>query len=386
MVNCIRQIRKVIDNIFLIYRFNKSRGMSEDMYKEGYLHFVRYCIHDQLYFVKGTCSAQMKKHVKYEINISLSFDGEIVEATCECTAGHSTTAHCKHVVVLLLGVRDSYLKKAIITHQSTTQCLQTFHQPSQKYIGSPVKAKNIIASRKAKKIKLEIHNDFIDSQDYIHWYQNHFRNLLVNTGYTTTTPLKQLLTPANPYAILNDHNYTQHNAQTKLLQHLLLISISDEEIAQIELQSRSQDNNPLWHKYRKHRVTASKFYECCKDLNEEKSKALAKSILFPKLFTSKATSHGKIYESKAIEMFEEYLLQNQIKCVECGFFIMKSHPFIGASPDRLLAIETVVEVKCPYTSRDKEINEITVPCLERDELNNLTLKKNTSIIIRCRDK
>lgn len=226
-------------------------------------------------------------------------------------------------------------------------------------------------------MKLKVlEESFIDSQDYTNWYRNRFTNLLINTAHTTTMPLKHLLVPANPYAILHDHNYSQQNAQTKLLTDLHLIDHSDEDIKQIEVETRSQNNNPNWYRHRQHRLTASRFYEYCKDVSEEKGKALAESILNPKQFTSKATSHGKIYESKAIELFQECLLQNQIKCDECGLFVMKSHPYIGASPDRLLGTETVVEVKCPYTSRDREINAITVPYLVTDESNNLTLKKS----------
>lgn len=35
--------------------------------------------------------------------------------------------------------------------------------------------------------------------------------------------MKQLLEPANPYALYNDHNYFKHDAEYNLLKHLYLI-------------------------------------------------------------------------------------------------------------------------------------------------------------------
>lgn len=48
---------------------------------------------DEDYFVRGHCRAEMKKHVQYEVNIKLSLRGDIEETNCECTVGHSTSAH-----------------------------------------------------------------------------------------------------------------------------------------------------------------------------------------------------------------------------------------------------------------------------------------------------
>ena len=49
--------------------------------------------------------------------------------------------------------------------------------------------------------------------------------------------------------------------------------------------------------------------------------------------------------------------------VPCGLFVCKTHNYIASSPDRVLDNDTVIEVKCPYTSRAKEISEVTVQYL-----------------------
>lgn len=60
---------------------------------------------------------------------------------------------------------------------------------------------------------------------------------------------------------------------------------------------------------------------------------------------------------------------------KCGFFISAEYPFLGASPDGLLGEDTIIEIKCPYSSRKSLINEITVPYLYYNN-GELALKKN----------
>ena len=56
-------------------------------------------------------------------------------------------------------------------------------------------------------------------------------------------------------------------------------------------------------------------------------------------------------------------------------FVSKSHPYLAASPDAIMDGETLLEVKCPFTSRDQVINEVTVPYLKCVH-GELTLDKN----------
>ena len=69
------------------------------------------------------------------------------------------------------------------------------------------------------------------------------------------------------------------------------------------------------------------------------------------LFTN-ALAHGKNYEGKAILCFEEKFGFSTSKA---GFFISKSTPYLGASPDALVGSDSLVEVKCPYTGRNEKI-------------------------------
>ena len=44
----------------------------------------------------------------------------------------------------------------------------------------------------------------------------------------------------------------------------------------------------------------------------------------------------------------------------CGLFVSFSKPMFAATPDRIIDSETLVEVKCPFSSRDKLLSETTV--------------------------
>ena len=55
--------------------------------------------------------------------------------------------------------------------------------------------------------------------------------------------------------------------------------------------------------------------------------------------------------------------------LKCYLFISEQKPFLGSSPDGLLGDELVIEVKCPFTAKDKKISHETVEYVtENDEL------------------
>ena len=89
--------------------------------------------------------------------------------------------------------------------------------------------------------------------------------------------------------------------------------------------------------------------------------------------TSKAIAHSHKYEAVAVECFEKSCGFNTYGC---GLFVSFSKPMFAATPDRIIDSETLVEVKCPFSSRDKLISETTVPYLYRSNDGKLYLKEN----------
>lgn len=63
-----------------------------------------------------------------------------------------------------------------------------------------------------------------------------------------------------------------------------------------------------------------------------------------------ATGYGHLHEPLAIM---DYMWQTGNYVEECGFFVHPEHEWLGASPDGLIDSDGVLEVKCPFSQRDK---------------------------------
>ena len=81
-------------------------------------------------------------HTKVMCVLMFDVDGCVVQCQCECAAGMGPSATCKHVCTVLFALQMFYECGEIITEETCTQHLQTFHQ-TKPYKGSPVKAKDL---------------------------------------------------------------------------------------------------------------------------------------------------------------------------------------------------------------------------------------------------
>jgi len=106
--------------------------MGEALYKDKFLEYVRCCKKDDTFFFKGLVHAQMYKKVTYNVYLKIANDAVIEASHCECAAGEGGSAHCKHVIVVLLGIEQMVHEGNIILRQACTQQLQTFHKRSTK--------------------------------------------------------------------------------------------------------------------------------------------------------------------------------------------------------------------------------------------------------------
>ena len=66
-------------------------------------------------------------------------------------------------------------------------------------------------------------------------------------------------------------------------------------------------------------------------------------------------AYGDRYEKAALRSVQTFLNPSGLRIEEAKFYIPQSHPFLGATPDGIIVkdndIDSVVEVKCPYSSR-----------------------------------
>lgn len=115
------------------------------------------------------------------------------------------SAACKHVCVVLLALQQFNESGDLLTDETCTQNLQTFHYV-RTYKGSHIKAKD-----------LSLANDNIDvvfyprPREYMNMpgYQYTLRNIWLNNPSVNKLPVSQLFSIANTVGIDSDHDYFQ---------------------------------------------------------------------------------------------------------------------------------------------------------------------------------
>ena len=142
-----------------------------------------------------------------------------------------------------------------------------------------------------------------------------------------------------------------------------ITSITEEEIVRIELATRNQADSKVWKKERQIRITASNFGSICKATDRRNFTLLATSLLNLHEFSSRATEHGKKYESVAVELYAKEYGHMYGMPEKCGLFICHEYPWLAASPDRVIS-KNILEVKCPFSVKDCTITPTTVPYLQ----------------------
>lgn len=115
-----------------------------------------------------------------------------------------------------------------------------------------------------------------------------------------------------------------------------------------------------WFKQRKNRITGSIAGACLGISKFKKPKDVMRDLVrayhgLPSEFKGNfATEYGKATEEGAVYMYE---MHTGNETEECGFF--EYEDWLGASPDRIIRPNKVLEIKCPYgkfgTSEFREI-------------------------------
>ena len=136
-----------------------------------------------------------------------------------------------------------------------------------------------------------------------------------------------------------------------------------------------QDKNPLWYEERTKRLSSSMFGKICKGMESDKTDKhkLARSLLEVTKIKAPSLDHGRKYEDLAISAYIS-ITDHDVK--KCGIVVSSEKPFLACSPDGVISKSYVVEVKCPFTARDKPISNVTVPYLKQDSSSDYYLEQN----------
>ncbi|XP_013391521.1 uncharacterized protein LOC106159688 [Lingula anatina] len=308
---------------------------------------VSVCFNKPSTFLTGIVRAAMKKKVSYNIKLKLGNQGEPVNSHCECPGGMGPHGTCKHVAsVLLLLVQLTSTGELALTG-SCTDVLQTFHKPKKAHTGSPKKAHDIGGSadhrfqdpRPAKYRNKAGYNDYVRNLTF------HFTSVSridVATRYAYPK--------ANLQAAVMDHDYCQVPWTEYIVDRGN--DVEEQAAKDIERSTVQQGKSAIWHKEREWRITASRFGEITAATEKRDMNKLCESLLTPKPLHTPAIRHGQDYEKIAIRKFEE---SQNLKVEQCGLFICLEAPYLGATPDGLIGVDGILEVKCPYKGRNMTV-------------------------------
>ena len=360
--------------------FEKKLGTNNRLYKSKFIRYVRWAQSDLHTFFRGNCRAEMKKNVTYNVDVQVDNKGNIRQAQCECAAGMGPASHCKHVVAVLFCTVMFFQSGTLNTELTCTERLQTFHK-AKKFTGSPIKISDLSFGKMAKQPAPDSTCSLRFDPRPLHLrnhasYNDYIRNLAVNYSSKGSNnarmPIMQMVEPANPYAIIHDHDYCSLSGPDHLLKSLRVTEITQEECEILQNETRGQVSNPQWQNERLNRLTSSNFGRICKATERTDMANLAKLYTLPNKVKSASLEYGRTYENVAIE---QYSATTGNRVQPCGIFINPDRPYLSSSPDGIIDSDLLIEVKCPYSARDRPITAETVPYLDLDLDHKLTLCK-----------
>ncbi len=136
-----------------------------------------------------------------------------------------------------------------------------------------------------------------------------------------------------------------------------------EDCRRIERETREQGNSQAWYFERSKQLTASIFGRIVRRRENIFPKSIieqiGKGIETRKLKTA-ALQWGIDNEKVALAKYKQEFSESY-QVIECGLMINPKWPWLGASPDGLLAQDGTlvggVEIKCPFTKRDMMISD-----------------------------
>lgn len=111
-----------------------------------------------------------------------------------------------------------------------------------------------------------------------------------------------------------------------------------------------QQRSDAWYSARIGKLTASRFADILGGAEARKRYAceIMQEIVTGEPSRTESTpamQHGIEMEPYAVAHYEQ---ETGTVTHECSFFVHERHPFVGASPDRLIGFDGLLEVKCPY--------------------------------------
>ena len=156
--------------------------------------------------------------------------------------------------------------------------------------------------------------------------------------------------------------------------------VTREAAQKIEEQTRAQAENNEWKYERRKRITASRVGGIAKIKKTTKRSNKVKDLLYSTYRGNEATRYGSEMEDRTIQQYVTYQERNghpDVTVQKCGLFISEQNNWLAATPDGIVHDPSdashpqgLVEIKNPFSVRDKEIREAcnsSAFCLQIDK-------------------
>ncbi len=431
---------------------SKPEKRGYQFFSENYIHEFQIVKSAEAVFIKAQCfRSQSKSKPPHRLWCALNsaFPHDVIRAECSCVAGAS--AFCNHVFALLYQI-DHFVKKEFRTVPDTgskTSVPQVWDKPrlqgvkSQPVMRGTVQKAKASSTRSVKSTLYEartsgnIANDW-DKIKSIQEEMAHVNPLYGfaymptpetgDTDYKKTrlgsvTPQGSVLSyqlaltegdftvachpSLTAYDIENNCNcdnsdtalpvghYSQPtytNIPQDILNFMQEMSLSMDEVRELEKNTREQSNSDLWKSSRLKRFTASCFGELARKRPNGKWDSFMKKTTCVSTTSVSAMPaplrHGLLNEDAAAERYKQYLCDDgrPVTVEGCGFVVRPDIPYMGCSPDRKVIDPNahphlgIVEVKCLF--KYQMITPMEAAQIKDDkfclELRNGTLQLKTS--------
>ena len=321
-------------------------------------------------------------------------DCKILTSWCTCTAG--TAEVCNHVIALMYKVNFAY-KKAYIS-PACTSVPQGWNKGTKKDV-EPNQIKNLVF-RKDKKTQEDSARDNRDNLNLKNQFDPRKQQDRQLTNERVSSLIDGIIQNIPSACVLYSIEHTKDDGLPELLPQKALSFMSSEEmkgkplehtaplflrecqmtadqVKRVEIETRGQTTNDLWHQQRTGRVTASNFHTYhtkAQSILNRKGQNVKKPVYSPLvsslLSQSDDVSHlpqikwGTAHEKDAIKAFMSDVASQHDGGLQgfkqCGLFIKSNYPYLAVSPDGLFLCKccglSIVEAKCLYTVRNENIH------------------------------
>ncbi|XP_027140221.1 uncharacterized protein LOC113746909 isoform X1 [Larimichthys crocea] len=324
-----------------------------------------------------------------------SKDGDVQAGHCDCMAGLSES--CSHVGAVLFAVEDMVKREDELACTSKP-CEWLMPSHVKKIPPAPVACIDFRSSQ-AKRQNRDSFSEAAaarakrtrrspvepGSEKYMSYFQELTENFPKSAALMARDPFHKAFIPKStklPKSVLEYRTPLTLQLQPKELEQLCqafeLDELTTAQVGAIERATRGQSSSKTWFRQRAGRITASNRRRVLHTNAEKPAKALIKAICYPEAhrFSTAATTYlqghqwfsecyGNKHEGQARRAYERMMTQEHegFSCMDSGLWVNPKWPYMGASPDGMVACNChgngICEIKCPYSQQDEANLELT---------------------------